>query len=475
MDDSPRSMINEFVNFYDMFAYAEMNKEKSPDDFFAEVKGMVESGHLKWPNDEDAMGVLDCKSGEEFLSSFNLLGTSEDGLVMVNLDELVSAMNFFLEIYSVGIDVQKDKSAIHYHNIDVESGNSMKIDGIKDLCEQILRIVMNASEMLKRYNEIQEENNRIRQEMESKINEMQEKINEVSSERDSFRNEVEGLNLLIKKDACGIVEEVRKTISNLSGDIEINGCFAADKDRERIVLDSDKDRIYGDDSVSGRPGVYGFMRPSWFTRLHTELSKQNAGQKEASKTSWILDRIFSFWKDLDSKKISVEEKADVVDQRRKEAIIKLLNDNDATNDEKYLKYILLTPGMDNDLKKSLNGAHEIGISADSVIRLLEQSSDSFNKEMVMDYISEAHKGIEYNLKQELAEELVRGEWKVICENANGDKEEMQLAPFERLNELLGEIDAACGILVGEMRPQKLKEDPPYAGGEAAKGLDGYYE
>ena len=164
------------------------------------------------------------------------------------------------------------------------------------------------------------------------------------------------------------------------------------------------------DKISDHPGVYGNYRPSWFTPLQQELNKKSVQKKNISSTSGtFLDKIM-FWKSAGSKvQADPEAVSDEYDRKRKENILELLH-SDCSNEEKYLKYALLTPNLDSDYLKMLDCASEMNINAKLLISLLEQPNDRFNRKVMEVYMSSVHKGTEYNLKQELAEELIEGKW-----------------------------------------------------------------
>lgn len=225
----------------------------------------------------------------------------------------------------------------------------------------------------------------------------------------------------------------------LHEDIQIDSVYAADNQGRKIKTASDKKLKIDENSLAVCPGIYNFKRPSWFTELRNELNKENAGNKVAKNTFPFFSKVLKERKNICDSSLSLDEKADAIDCKRREEIARLINDEQSSNEEKYIKYMLLTPGMTKDYMKTLNGASELGLDAGTVIRLLEQPKESFNKEIIEAYVSKAHKGLEYNLKQELAEELIRGEW-TIRANMNGSDELFQLVPYEKLRELAKQFD-----------------------------------
>ena len=214
-------------------------------------------------------------------------------------------------------------------------------------------------------------------------------------------------------------------------------------------------------SIASSPGVYGNLRPSWFTPLQDALSRENVKRKNIDNTSGTLLGMIRFWKkegnrkDRDPKKVASE-----YDEKRKNDILELLS-SDCSNEEKYLKYFLLTPGLDKDFLKTLDGAAELNINAKLIISLLEQPGNRYNKEIIESYVSRIHKGTEFNLKQELAEELVQGKW-YITAKVNGTEEKFQVIPESVLQETIAKINSLSDYLdssAGEGLSANLAESP----------------
>lgn len=227
-------------------------------------------------------------------------------------------------------------------------------------------------------------------------------------------------------------------------EIVVSDARPIDSNDEEIKTADDK-KVSLKESISLQPGVYGFRRPSFFTPLSRELSKQNVAKKSADDTKDILTDRLHFFKFLKRKsQNTIPEKLDQIDQHRRQKIFELLS-GDYTNEEKYLRYFLLTPGLPKDYMNTLTGAAELGLDANVIIELLEQPRESFNMEIIETYVSETHKGTEFNLKKELADELLRGEW-YISADFNGKREKFQLAPLNLIKELKDKLDSICRIL-----------------------------
>lgn len=92
-------------------------------------------------------------------------------------------------------------------------------------------------------------------------------------------------------------------------------------------------------SISELPGIYEGKRPSWFSPLQHELSKQNVKKKNVNRTMPILKNKLLFWKTESGK--NIDQIATDYEQNRKKNILELLESN-CSNEEKYLKYFLLT-------------------------------------------------------------------------------------------------------------------------------------
>lgn len=199
------------------------------------------------------------------------------------------------------------------------------------------------------------------------------------------------------------------------------------------------------DTISENPGVYGKYRPSWFTPIRNELSKSNIQKKNIEESTKTILSNLNFWKKVKKEyKKNPEAAALNYDKTRKENIINLLKSN-CSNEEIYLKYFLMSPGLDREYLKTLQGASELNINACVLISLLEQPGNNYNKDIIESFVSKIHKGTEYNLKQELANELIKGDWHISAK-INGNKDEFQLVPISVINNLITKINAICDFL-----------------------------
>lgn len=211
-------------------------------------------------------------------------------------------------------------------------------------------------------------------------------------------------------------------------------------DIEVTPISETQDKIHSEQfvkSISGVPGIYGGKRPGWFILNQQELTKENIKKKNTKATFEILKDGLLFWKQQKGKQR--ETVASNYEKKRKNNILELLQSS-CSNQEKYLKYLLLTPGLGRDYEKTLQGASDMGLDANLVIALLEQPSDWFNKEIIEMYVSEVHRGTEYNLKQELAEELVKGQWSILAK-VNGKNTKFQLMPIEEIDALKTKMES----------------------------------
>lgn len=257
-----------------------------------------------------------------------------------------------------------------------------------------------------------------------------------------LKQQMQGMEKNNEKPA-GQMEDIAELITGfMEKEIVVSDVKPFDRNNDEIVCASDKKKHISEEQLSLNPGVYEFRRPSWFTSLPSELNKENIGKKTAAKTIGTLADKVKFWKKLGKKmesgNSSIEEAMGEVDQKRRKLVAELL-ESDLSNEEKYIKYLLLTPGMPRDFMKTLIGASELLIDANVVIELLEQPRESFNREMVEAYVSEVRKGTEYNIKKELANELIRGEW-YIMSDINGSPQKYQLVPFEYLENIKRQLE-----------------------------------
>lgn len=242
-----------------------------------------------------------------------------------------------------------------------------------------------------------------------------------------------------------LLDEIKTYLTGSSFEITISDVRVVNSNNEEYSASSDfrDKKKYVSSDFSSLPAVYHFTRPSWFTPLKKEFNETNAKVKNAGKTSAVFHSSTSFWKkfftDKKIKELPVEKKAEVVDNTRKNNLAKLLNDCTISNEERYIKYLLLTPGMPDDFLKIFTGAAHLGIDARILIEFFELSKEKFNYELVSNYLSELQKGNDFNLKKEFAKELIRGDWYITSEN-NGKTVKYQIVPQSEFQTLKKTLD-----------------------------------
>lgn len=289
-------------------------------------------------------------------------------------------------------------------------------------------------ELLGMYNSLLRERERSQHGLKEKSQQIEELKKEINSTNQTkhFLSDI--------SNAVGILMQENITISNIR---------PVDKNGVEIQTASDKQKEYYCENLADRPGIYEFQRPSLFTEIEVEFNKINSAKKAVKEAEKSMKHRLFFWqnqkKKLMEQNISLETLMNEVDQERKERITALLNDSKMSNEEKYLKYMLLSPGMDKKYLKTLMGAADIGISANILIELLEQPKESFCKDTIEAYVSEVRKGNGYNLKRELAEELLKGNWCVMSD-INGAPCKYQLLPVDEINRIKNELQKLVNTL-----------------------------
>ncbi len=248
---------------------------------------------------------------------------------------------------------------------------------------------------------------------------------------DSLKNE-KNINKDLNSESKTFIDFINQYLKN---DVSVSDVAVYGSDNKRI--ESTSFHISEPETLSNNPGIYGFKRPSWFTPLQKELNKRNMSEKNLDHTKgFLLSRLLSIKKILSSGVL--EKVANEIDSGRKKNIVKILL-SPGSNEEKYLKYILSTPGISKEFQNILFNAADLGLDANVVIELLEQPKESFNKEVIEAFVSEVHKGTEYNLKQELADELVRGDW-YITASINGITQKLQLVPIDEIRNIENKLE-----------------------------------
>lgn len=189
--------------------------------------------------------------------------------------------------------------------------------------------------------------------------------------------------------------------------------------------------------ISKKPGIYNFVTPSFFESADLPvLSKKEQSRDNYNHSkeafAWLRDIFSSLNKD--KKKTKEQKSLDFVDER-KQKIEELINNEKLTNEQKYLRYEILTPGIEDGYIYTLEAACRNGMDADVIIQLLEQPQASYNKKLLEMYVSSANKAISYDMKQEVIKELIEGKWKITDDNGT----EYSLIPFSSLLAIKEEI------------------------------------
>ena len=269
-----------------------------------------------------------------------------------------------------------------------------------------------------------------------KIYELQFEINEKEKEIAALSDKIQKSEAAYNKLKDGSTDVSGLLKMFLHGDIIVTDTHVYDASNKEISVLDDK-RKPNMDNLSDRPGIYNYRRPNWFLDPKVELSPENVRKKTKKNTEGFLGgRLFSLKqvnKVFKNHGIVVNDTISAADKERKKRVVDLLV-SDCSNEEKYIKYMLLSPGISHDFIDILDQASELGLSANVVIELLEQPKGYFNKEIIQAYVSKVHKATEYNLKLELAKELMRGSW-YITADIKGKTEKFELVPYSRIKEI----------------------------------------
>ena len=242
----------------------------------------------------------------------------------------------------------------------------------------------------------------------------------------------------------------------LSAPVIISDIRACDAEGNEITAVSDVRAPVCMSDIAQLPAVYGTQRPSFYEGVGTPLTGSNVALIEARDTQQVLKkRLFGKKKILSDKNLHAVDKAAEIDLQRRQAVTDLLNSH-TSNNKKYLKYLLLTPGMPDNYISTLNKAAELGVDANTVIELFESPAGACNISIIEHWISNISKGYGYNIKKELAEELVAGQWKIISDY-NGDPVEYVLVPVAKLNDTIDDFRRA--VLSGDTSKKVKIADP----------------
>ena len=206
--------------------------------------------------------------------------------------------------------------------------------------------------------------------------------------------------------------------------------------------------------LAENPGVYNFTAPSFFVEpAGSNFTKENQTRENYNKTKHGLkDLLYLFNKLNKDKSKTATQKNSTFLQERSLKIREIIDSKTLTNAQKYLRYMLITPGLPDNYMYTLDAAERNNIDADIVIQLLEQPQETFNRKLLERYVSSANKNNSYDLKTELIQQLLDGTWVV----KDKDGYNCKLVPYGKIIDLKNELIAA---LQGNQGNDNSKEEP----------------
>lgn len=206
--------------------------------------------------------------------------------------------------------------------------------------------------------------------------------------------------------------------------------------------------------LAENPGVYNFTAPSFFVEpAGSNFTKENQTRENYNKTKHGLkDLLYLFNKLNKDKSKTATQKNSTFLQERSLKIREIIDSKTLTNAQKYLRYMLITPGLPDNYMYTLDAAERNNIDADIVIQLLEQPQEAFNRKLLEHYVSSANKNNTYDLKAELIQQLLDGTWVV----KDKDGYDCKLVPYGKIIDLKNELIAA---LQGNQGNDNSKEEP----------------
>ena len=192
--------------------------------------------------------------------------------------------------------------------------------------------------------------------------------------------------------------------------------------------------------LAENPGVYNFTAPSFFVEpAGSNFTKENQTRENYNKTKHGLkDLLYLFNKLNKDKSKTATQKNSTFLQERSLKIREIIDSKTLTNAQKYLRYMLITPGLPDDYMYTLDAAERNNIDADIVIQLLEQPQEAFNRKLLEHYVSSANKNNTYDLKAELIQQLLDGTWVV----KDKDGYDCKLVPYGKIIDVKNELIAA---------------------------------
>ena len=152
---------------------------------------------------------------------------------------------------------------------------------------------------------------------------------------------------------------------------------------------------------------------------------------------------------------------EVVDKRKQAASIDISTLKNLSNSQKIALYCCMGRYKNTEMESLLNLAGNKCIDADFLISILENGEELNNYTSMRDFIRQMSKPSEVALKQQFAEELIKGMWYIVSE-CDGVKRKYQLMPVDEYNYLKEVVSRDMNVDFDEYNKNLKSEGTPEA-------------
>ena len=180
-----------------------------------------------------------------------------------------------------------------------------------------------------------------------------------------------------------------------------------------------------------------WTRDSFYKVIEDEDKELNEENEKKRTIRSLCKDLFFLKRKEDIKVLSEMKEADsdrandVITNRRKYFALRLLHMDDVPNKDKIAMYASFGRYKNQEMESLINYCNDECINANLMIETLEEAAEKDDFEGLRDFFRQMIKSSHSALKMELAKELIRGEWYIVCDY-NGKKQKFQLMPVEEI-------------------------------------------
>lgn len=289
-------------------------------------------------------------------------------------------------------------------------------------------------------------------EVEAKVKEAEAKTKEQEQKIEEYKEEIETLNKKLVDMKNDTLSEVKKQWE------EIKQSLYADPTKalpSGVVVAYDErtgGNVRREGKVEtvpyfpGKPHACEANRPPLFY-FPDNMTTDAMGNENIKKTAGVFSSMTKLYKQAAQSK----DKEKTFSDGKEQLVMELLQDPELNDVQKISKYSVIRT-LSGEYFNLLLAAVQNGLKASDIIAFLEAPPESFNIEIVRQYVSLAMNEKNSNLRLEVARDLIDRRWSI-----NDGKDEYVLYPKSEIDALKALLDKAGNFAIQE---NSVQENPP---------------